>query len=87
MSRALALAGAGLLGLCCAGTANAEERVVEIPLPDRAALERPAATGADLDHGVSERNGKLVVPFVGEDSEIDLLRAQGYERSGAARRG
>ena len=77
--RVVVATGAAVLALVCAAGAGAEERVVEVLVPDRAALEELAATGADLDHGVAERNGKLVVPFVGDDEKIDLLRAQGYE--------
>jgi hypothetical protein len=79
LPRVVVATGAAVLALAVAGPASAEERVVEVLLPDRAALEELAASGADLDHGVTERNGKLVVPFVGEDEEIALLRAQGYE--------
>lgn len=75
--RALALAGATLVAF--AAPAAAEEKVVEVVVPDRAALDELVASGADLDHGVAHRNGKLVVPFVGDDQEIAVLKAEGYE--------
>jgi hypothetical protein len=77
--RVVVATGAAVLALVCAAAAGAEERVVEVLVPDRAALDELAATGADLDHGVTERNGKLVVQVVGDDETFDLLRAQGYE--------
>ena len=62
-----------------ASTAAADDKVVEVLLPDRGALDRLVATGADLDHGVTHRAGKLVAHFIGDDDEIALLRAEGFE--------
>lgn len=69
------LASAGVL----AGPASAGDKVVEVLLPDRAALDQLVEQGADLDHGIEHRDGKLVAKLVADDEEIALLRAQGFQ--------
>ena len=72
---AVALVSTGAL----TGTASAEDKVVEVLLPDRAALDQLVEQGADLDHGIERRDGRLVAKLVADDEEIALLRAQGYQ--------
>jgi hypothetical protein len=70
--------GAAVLVLA-ATPAQAADRVVEVAVDDRAELERLIERGGDLDHGLTQRDGKTVVEIVADDAEIEDLRADGFD--------
>ncbi|WP_269211199.1 M14 family zinc carboxypeptidase [Nocardioides sp. cx-169] len=59
--------------------ADEEPMVVEVLLDDTAELDRLVATGVDLEHGVEQEQDGLTVRAVVTDSEIESLKAAGYE--------
>ena len=61
-----------------AGTASAEEKVVEVTLGSQAEVERLIATGADIDHSVDRRDGKVVVEVVTDELGVQELRSKGF---------
>jgi hypothetical protein len=65
--------------LAVAAPAQAADRVVEVAVDDRAELERLLDRGADLDHGVTHRDGKTIVEVVADDARIEDLRADGFD--------
>ena len=85
MRRAATLLACGSLGaaLLAGAPARAQDpepvSVVEIQVSDRAELDRLVNTAADVTEHVEVRDGDKYVQIVTTDSELALLRAQGFQ--------
>ena len=85
MRRAATLLACGSLGAALLAGAPAQAQdpepvsVVEIQVSDRAELDRLVNTAADVTEHVEVRDGDKYVQIVTTDSELALLRAQGFQ--------
>ncbi|GGM27437.1 M14 family zinc carboxypeptidase [Micromonospora yangpuensis] len=59
--------------------ADEDASVVEVTVADRTELDELVATGVDLDHHVSQTESGIVVHAVVTPTEIQGLKAQGYQ--------